>query len=152
MIIPKKKSLNDKSLEVNVAISRKKKYPKKPRVRHSKSMGNQFFPLNCLTLSWSSRKKLGAEKPKRKPRKKKFGGWRRGLRTPRGGGRVLGENTQIRAVQLQQPSSWPSRPSRPSTWRSLMILWTTYRTFLVGQSNSKKTRQNASIIWTYYQI
>lgn len=114
----------------------KKKDPKKPRVRHRKSMGNQFFPLNCLTLSWSSRKKLGAEKPKRKPRKKKLGGG--GVCGPHG---VAGCQEKIRRLgqQLQRHSSWPSRPSRPSTWRSLMILWTTYRTFLVGQSNSHQS-------------
>ena len=97
-------------------------------------MGNQFFPLNCLTLSWSSRKKSGAEKPKRKPRKKKLGA---GSADPAG---VAGCQEKIRRLgqQLQRHSSWPSRPSRPSTWRSLMILWTTNRTFLVGQSNSKK--------------
>ena len=134
MIIPKKKSLNDVSLEVNVAISRKKNIQKKPRVRHSKSMGNQFFPLNCLTLSWSSRKKSGTEKPKRKPRKKKLGA---GSADPAG---VAGCQEKIRRLgqQLQRHSSWPSRPSRPSTWRSLMIPRTTNRTFLVGQSNSKK--------------
>ena len=112
----------------------KKKDPKKTQSKAQQKHGELVFSVK---LSLVFKKEVGCRKTEEKTKKEEIGG-RAGSADPVG---VAGCQEKIRRLgqQLQRHSSWPSRPSRPSTWRSLMILWTTYRTFLVGQSNSHQS-------------